>query len=154
MEIRPLFTEEAERLLAEESQRLAAELRDEAINEALRLRGEPIEVTASDVRRARAVFERAPPSLLRPTTRKLLRLYAVVGWIMFLLGVSLPTIKQVVRSSDPESQLWYLMALSGLVVGIVGWVGELLGTKGWPGDWIRRGGPPVDRSRDDGRRSR
>ena len=72
------ITEEAKKLIAEELRSLAEELEKEAIAEALRSRGRPVEVTASDVRRARIRFVKRDRPLL-PVTDLLLRAYLVLG---------------------------------------------------------------------------
>ena len=113
METNKVFTEEASRLLEKESDILANELREEAINEAIRSRGEPIEVTASDVRKARALFtKRSFP--LKPTTDLILWLYFGMGITMFLVGVSYPFLRKLLYEADLISRLSLMIALAGL----------------------------------------
>lgn len=88
MDIENVFTEAAESLLNAELGRLGADLRDEAINEALRSRGTPVEVTASDVRRAAEHFRKKKddPGYFR-SAKRLLQGYFWFGIVLIAIGV-------------------------------------------------------------------
>src|SRR5882762_2124819 len=88
-----LFTEEARRLLGEERKRLGDELEEEAFREALRSRGEPVEVTANDVRiatkrfvKSDSRFDSGRPSFMNT----LLKTYFILGVVIFFGGVFYP----------------------------------------------------------------
>lgn len=121
MDIKTIFTEEATKLLDRESKSLAQELRDAAVNEALRSRGEPVEVTASDVRRAREMFQRREIKL-RPTTDLVLRLYMIIGAGMCVVGLAYPALQDLMTRTGMESRLSLIMALAGLVTSILAFV--------------------------------
>jgi len=118
MEIKSVFTEEATRLLDRESIQIYEELRDAAINEALRSRGEPVEVTGSDVRKARSLFiKREYP--LRPMTEFVLRVYAVLGIAMMFGGLFYPYLRSFLEQSDFSSRIAIMLAFMGLVLTVV-----------------------------------
>jgi len=117
MEIKSIFTDEAASLLDRESKQLTEELREAAVNEALRSRGEPVEVTASDVRKARGFFQRRQAHL-RPTTALLLRSYVVGGAVMFVIGMMYPYIREFMFERDIISKFSFLIAVSGLLISL------------------------------------
>jgi hypothetical protein len=113
MDTKNIFTDEASRLLEQETKKFGEELKQEAVNEALRSRGEPVEVTASDVRRAKEMFQKREASL-RPGTALFLRIYMVLGALMFVGGMIYPYIREYIYKS--ENQLSFVIAISGLIV--------------------------------------
>jgi len=115
MEIKNIFTEEAIKLLEQETKRFGEELKEEAVNEALRSRGEPVEVTASDVRRAREMFQKRGAKL-RPATALLLRTYMVFGALIFVVGMIYPYMREFFYKSDVESRLSFMIAIAGLTM--------------------------------------
>jgi hypothetical protein len=119
----PLFTPEAERVLAEESAHINAEFRKQAIDEALRARGTPVEVTASDVRRARSRFVRRDAPLY-PMTAMLLRVYLVIGVLLAIAGIAYPTVKRLVESGDPTLRLSAMMGIAGAVLTLISFMGQ------------------------------
>ncbi len=123
MERDTLFTPEAERILAEESSRLVEEFRQQAMDEALRARGTPVEVTASDVRRARLRFvKREGP--LRPLTEMTLRVYAVLGALLVIGGTLYPVIKPLIEKGDPTFKTSLLLAGMGVVLLVTSVLGR------------------------------
>ncbi len=117
MESKDLFTSEARRLLERESERIASELEEEAFNEALRSRGEPVEVTASDVRKAASRFvKRDVP--LRPYTDLLLKVYLATGILLFFGGLLYPYIKSLLENSRSDTRISVLVAISGVVLSL------------------------------------
>jgi hypothetical protein len=117
MEKKETFTDEAVRLLREESESLTRELREAAIREALQSRGVPVEVTASDVRKARQLFVRRPPALT-PMTDLILRIYTFLGALIFIFGVSFPYIRKLIHESDPVVRTSFLIGVSGFCVSL------------------------------------
>lgn len=115
MEIKNIFTEEAAKLLEQETKKFGEELKEEAVNEALRSRGEPVEVTASDVKRAREMFQKGE-ARLRPATALLLRTYMVLGALMFVVGMIYPYMREFYYKSDVESRLSFMIAIAGLIM--------------------------------------
>ena len=118
MDIKNIFTEEASKLLEQETNKFGVELKQEAVNEALRSRGEPVEVTASDVRRAREMFQKRERSL-RPKTALILRMYTVLGALMFVVGMTYPYMREFFYRTDPVSRLSFMIALMGLALSVV-----------------------------------
>jgi len=118
MDIKNIFTEEASKLLEQETKKLGEDLKREAVNEALRSRGEPVEVTASDVKRAREMFQKREQTL-RPTTALILRMYTVIGALMFVVGMTYPYMREFFYKTDFESRLSFLIALTGLGLSVV-----------------------------------
>lgn len=108
MEEDTLFTPEAERALADEAERLSAELRKESVEQALRTRGKPVEVTASDVTRARSLFVKRDLPLL-PLTEMLLRAYADLGVLLILGGGLYPVVRPLL---DNVTRLYASPSLS------------------------------------------
>jgi len=118
------FTDEARRLLEEETSRMAEELEQEAFTEALTSRGEPVEVTASDVRKARSLFvKRATP--IRPQLDLLLRAYAVFGVLIFVGAILYPFVRKFIEQTDETSRVSALVALAGLIFAGVAWFGRV-----------------------------
>jgi hypothetical protein len=117
------ITSEAKRLLDEEARELAAELEQEAIAEALRNRGRPVEVTASDVRRARIRFTKRDRPLL-PMTDLLLRFYLFGGLMLFVGGFLYPLVRPFILEANPEARASFLVSLAGLAAATVGFVGR------------------------------
>jgi hypothetical protein len=118
MAIKSTFTEEAMKLLEKEGKALADELRQAAINEALSSRGEPVEVTASDVRKAKESFQ-TKALKLRPLTPLLLKLYIWFG--LFLVCCSTFAIllsSELYQVSRPLA----LLGLTGLSVSIIAYM--------------------------------
>lgn len=115
MEMDTIFTKEAERLLEQEVEGLRNEFRQAAVDEALRLRGEPVEVTASDVKRARRLFtKRAAP--LYPMTWFILRLYIVTGLLVFVGGIAYPYLRQMLDTADSVARVSVILTVSGLIL--------------------------------------
>lgn len=112
------FTEEATRLIKEETEALGWELRQEAISEALSSRGEPLEVTASDVKKARERFVRRKPAMM-PMTTLLLRIYVIGGALVFIGGISYPYIRKIILESDQVNRIAFMIAISGLGVSLM-----------------------------------
>lgn len=112
-----MFTGEARRLLREEQEKLVLDLEKEAIGEALRTRGEPVEVTASDVRKARQMFTKREPSL-RPVSDLLLRVYTVLGVLMFVIGIMYPFFKEMLIKYDTVSRISFMISLAGLALAV------------------------------------
>lgn len=120
MNIPSEFTEEAKRLLEKESQRLIEELKEQAFNEALRSRGEPVEVTATDVRRASMAFVRPRFRSLPPNLQRLLRVYLLTGIIMSLFGLGIlayPYLRSLIQA-DFKSQVGFITTITGLFVSL------------------------------------
>lgn len=117
MDIKNIFTEEASRLLEQETKKFGEELKQEAVNEALRSRGEPVEVTASDVRRAGEMFQKREASL-RPKTALILRMYTVLGALMFVVGMTYPYMREFFNRTDFESRLSFMIAIMGLILAV------------------------------------
>src|SRR5688500_4156707 len=118
MNIPSQFTDEAKRLLEKESQRMTEELTEQALNEALRSRGEPVEVTATDVRRASMAFVRPRPQSLSPGLQRLLRVYLLTGILTSLFGLGIltyPYLKSLVQT-DFKSQIGLITTITGLLV--------------------------------------
>jgi TRAP-type uncharacterized transport system fused permease subunit len=114
-----LFTPEADRLLHEESQRLHNELYAESVGEALRSRGEPIEVTASDVLRAGLLFVKKR-SFLRPMTDLLTRAYVVLGALMTAVGLSYPYLRNFFSQAKLEDRFWAVVVVTGIAMALLG----------------------------------
>lgn len=117
MKITGTFTKEAEQLIDAEIKEISTELRSAAMDEALRSRGEPVEITASDVRRARKrlVWRRTP---LRPMTELTLKLYMVIGALLFLGGLLYPYATTFIKQAARGEMVSFLMALMGLCIGL------------------------------------
>jgi hypothetical protein len=115
METFEIITEEAKRLLEEESRLLAEELKQEAVAEALRSRGRPVEVTASDVRKARIRFIKRERQLL-PMTNLVLRIYAILGGFLFIGGLLYPFVKPLIEKADLVSRISLMVSGMGLVL--------------------------------------
>lgn len=113
-----IFTEEAKKVLLEEAQRIAKELEQEAISEALRSRGEPVEVTASDVRKARVRFVRFDRPFV-PRSDIILRVYAILGAVVAIGGLFYPFLRPLIISNDPTTRFSLAFAVSGLVISAV-----------------------------------
>ena len=118
MEIKSIFTEEAGKLLDSESILLSDELRQAAINEALRSRGEPVEVTASDVRKARQLFQKREIKL-RPTTDLLLKFYMLLGVAIFIGGMGYPVLRDMMERTGMHTYSTSMISMSGLVISVV-----------------------------------
>lgn len=116
MEIKSIFTEEARKLLEKESKEIFKELKKAAINEALR-RGEPVEITASDVRRAKSLFIRRkiPP---KPFIDFVLKIYAVLGIILFSGGFLYPILREYFYRSDYYVRYSFIIAVAGLSLAL------------------------------------
>ncbi len=112
-----LFTEEAKQAITTETQSLSEELIEEATNEALAARGEPIEVTASDVRRARARIVRVQQSP-KLSSNFLWQIYAVMGGLIALGGLIYPTVRPILESSDPVTRSSLLISLMGATMAL------------------------------------
>ena len=110
--LKNIFTKEAEQLIESEIKVISEELRQAAIDEAFQIRGEPVEVTASDVRRARnrLTWQRAP---LKPKTDLILKIYIFIGATLFLVGLLYPYIKLVAETDYVVS---LSMGLAGLIM--------------------------------------
>lgn len=126
----PYFTIEAEKILEIESQSIAKELREAAINEALISRGEPIEVTACDVMKARVLFQMKQLKLedYNKELREALKILAMLV-LMIPVLIYFPTIVKIIRpgllTQFPFSEISILFnALAG-IAGIMS--GILLG---------------------------
>lgn len=107
------FTEEAKRLLEAERERLGLELEETAFNEALISRGEPVEITASDVRKARSYFHIAPP-VDRSPIDLMYKLYIWVGIAGFIGGALYPMFRKFLIEADPITKTSLTISLSGL----------------------------------------
>jgi hypothetical protein len=117
------ITPEAKRLLEEESMLIAQQLEQEAIAEALRNRGRPVEVTSSDVRRARIRFVKRDRPLL-PVTDLLLRLYMFGGLFLLAGGFLYPLIRSYLSQQDAVTHTSLLISLMGLTIALVGFLGR------------------------------
>ena len=110
-------TEDAERLLHSEIESLGKDLRRAAYLEALRSRGEPVEITASDVERARErlVWKRAPLSSL---AQSISQLYIILGLLLFAGGLGYPWILRTLQNESGILSL--LVSLTGTVMVLLG----------------------------------
>jgi len=109
------ITEEAKKLLAKEAGILAEELREEAIAEALRSRGRPVEVTASDVRRARLRFVKQEER--RSKTEVLMQVYMIMGYLISIVAV----VSSLVLQDNPVFYLLMTVGLMMVGVGLLTW---------------------------------
>lgn len=114
------FTEESRRILVQEAHKLAEDLEREAVEEAMRARGRPIEVTGSDVRRARAIFVKRQRPML-PLTQVVVRAYTVVGMLLFVGGIAFPVFREFVWTRDPVVKVSFGISVFGLGLAILGW---------------------------------
>jgi hypothetical protein len=119
MDIKSVFTDEATKLLETESKRMANDLREAAVNEALRSRGEPVEVTASDVRKAQELFRKQEAKLPPPRGIMLLKIYALFGGLVFFLGLLYPSVREFIFKRDLTSRLSLMVAIAGLFIALV-----------------------------------
>jgi hypothetical protein len=117
------FTEEAQKLLAEEARLLREELEQEAVAEARRSRGRPIEVTASDVRRARIRFVKRDRTIL-PMTDLILRVYMIAGALVFVGGFLYPLLRPLLAQQDPIARTSLMISLGGLAMAAAGFFGR------------------------------
>src|SRR5437667_3894105 len=118
-----VFTSEAARILEEESKLLIDELRQEAIDQALSSRGQPVEVTASDVRRARLRFVKREVPFM-PTTEMLFRVYAVVGVVTAMGGLLYPYLMPLLEKNDPTARMSLLISIAGLSLVVASVLGR------------------------------
>jgi len=109
--IKNIFTKEAEQLIESEIKMISEELKQASIDEAFHIRGEPVEVTASDVRRARnrLTWQRRP---LIPSTDLILKIYMFIGATLFLAGLLYPYIKLLTETD-------YVVSLSICLIGLI-----------------------------------
>jgi hypothetical protein len=116
--IKNIFTKEAEQLIESEIKVISEELRQAAIDEAFQIRGEPVEVTASDVRRVRnrLIWQRAP---LKPGTDLILKIYMFIGATLFLVGFLYPYIRQLMAETGSMTKFFVSMGLFGLIITVV-----------------------------------
>jgi hypothetical protein len=114
------FTDEARRLLQQEAARMAEELQQEAFTEALTSRGEPVEVTASDVRKARSLFVKSDKPI-RPVTDFVLRVYATIGVLTFVGAILYPFVRKFIEQTDSTSRVSAWVALTGLIFAGAAW---------------------------------
>jgi len=117
-DIKNIFTKEAEQLIESEIKVISEELRQAAIDEAFQIRGEPVEVTASDVRRARnrLTWQRAS---LKPSTDLILKIYMFIGATLSLVGFLYPYIRQLMAETGNMSKFFVSMGLLGLITTVV-----------------------------------
>ena len=106
------FTREAEKALERANSNFALILRREALHEALRARGEPVEVTASDVGRAkqRLVSEESTDTMMALRWRITVR-------VMLLAAVVLVTLS--LWPGGPFSSQVTFMALVAFAYGVI-----------------------------------
>ena len=130
MKIEHSFTEAAKQILAEEKENLGKGLEEEAINEAFRSRGKPIEVTSSDVLRAREHFRKKKDDLAQlgfPSTSRVLQGYFWLGIailvataIVLLLEPFYPILETVVGRDSERFPILISAGLGLLLFGIFG----------------------------------
>ena len=121
MEIDHTFTNAAEEALRVESAEYAARLRETAIKEALTSRGTPVEVTASDVKRAAKALRavRAEDIAQRfPASYKLLTAYFWGGIAMSMLSLLFLSIPAYFSGIE--------LPFSSRIVGLIGLQGAFL----------------------------
>ena len=124
-EIKPQFTDGASQALHDLSAELATELRDRAIEEALRTRGEPVEVTASDVLRARyQQSHEIRVSRVSSSTSTLFRLYFYVGILTAIIGFTYPFLSGYIKTIEltQDERLSLMLGLTGLVTSVLSYV--------------------------------
>lgn len=143
-----VFTDEAEVALRRTLNRLERRLRIRAVDEAVRARGVPAEVTSSDVNRASTevslprrlppgVWSERPPEfgdrLFEPgegldawqiprfTVDRLLTVYVLLGAVTALIGLIYPWVVEFLAKiqSDPLRRTGLLIAISGLMLALV-----------------------------------
>jgi|GEM_PF-4859542 len=120
MEFDAKFTDEAIRLLGEESNYLIEQFRSDCIKEALTSRGEPIEVTASDVKKVRKRFVMHFPMIeYKSNIDMLLRIYFFFGIIISVGGLAYPYIEVYFKQVNEISKTSFLVAISGLLLSVM-----------------------------------
>lgn len=109
-----ILTEEAKRILQQENDKFILELKEAAFFEAINSRGEPVEVTASDIIRARQLFKRT--NRIKPMSDLLIKTYAILGLMMLIVGLYYPQFKSMFDTSDPISKYSLLLTVSGMAM--------------------------------------
>lgn len=109
------FTKEADELLRLETHVFQNDLRRESYDSALRSRGLPVEVTASDVMRAKGLM-RAGRRPITSSTDFLLKVYIIVGMCMFVAGLGYPRLKRILEESSPIDRASFTMSLAGVAL--------------------------------------
>ena len=134
MNTQPIFTPEAERLLLEEIVRLRGQVMDASVDEALATRGEPVEVTASDVRRAvsRLTWQRGR---LGRRMDRVLRLYTLMGIGISLFGVLYFLADTILTIATVQAQIAFMTVVIGLALSGVMWAFR----------WYLADAPPIER---------
>lgn len=126
MEVEHSITEAAEQALTEESAEYVDRLRAEAVKEALAARGTPVEVTASDIRKAAHVLraDRADNLAKRHQfTYTLIEAYLFGGVAMAVLSLvvlALPEIYYEFEFPVPDRIVGLLGLLGGFLAAVSG----------------------------------
>jgi hypothetical protein len=124
MKIEHIFTDAAKKMLVEEQKKLSDDLREEAVNEAFRSRGKPVEVTASDVSKAAAKFrhEEIKLKVRYPSTVRLLQAYIWGGLILLAFAVVAYFVGLYIEVSPIIERITAMSGMLGAIMIFLGFV--------------------------------
>jgi hypothetical protein len=117
MKIEAIFTEEANKLLEQQSGKIVNELKEASIDEALQARGEPVEVTASDVKRVISNIYLKKKSI-KYSTELILQLYMIIGVIIFVVALVYQPLKEFYAKLSGSDIVILIFALLGLILAV------------------------------------
>jgi hypothetical protein len=121
MKIHGVFTPEAEQLLEEQTKEIMSELRKASIEEAFQSRGEPVEVTASDVKRIISNTYLRRKSL-KPATDFILRVYMIIGILIFIVAIFYGSFSSLLQNLSDSQILSFSIGIAGIVLAFTSYL--------------------------------
>jgi len=129
MEVEHIITQAAEKALSQESSKYLDQLRRASINEALSSRGKPVEVTASDVKRAAAQLRGIRADEINERFPSTYRLFTAYFWG----GIAMSVVSLVFLASKTalSSFSFELTELTERLIGMIGLIGVFFAAASW-----------------------
>jgi hypothetical protein len=118
------FTEKASQTLSEEKEKFEESIKKKAVEQALAVRGKPVEVTVSDVEVALKHVLGTAEEIAKSPLDSSFRFYIGGGALLVLAGMFYPALKYSILSNEPSERLSLIVSVIGFGVMLVGLLGN------------------------------